>query len=389
MPADASDVIIEVIDGGFFTTVQDLGRFGYQRYGVPVSGAMDLFALRAANALTGTPEGAAALEITLHGPRLRFLIDTMLAMTGGDLRPRLDDAPMPMWQPAAVAAGAVLSFDGGGEGLRAYLAAQGGFDVPLVLGSRSTFTRTGLGGFEGRAIKTGDRLAAFTTSAALVQGRTLPAVDIPRYGHRHLVRVLPGPQDDAFTAAGMATLLSAEYLISPNSDRIGCRLEGPRIEHRAGADIISDGTPFGAIQVAGDGLPIILMADRGTTGGYAKIATVISADLYQIAQALPGELVGFQAISMEEALMALREQEATLERLAQSSVVRFLRRHYTVGVDGTDYGVTVGFTEQHDGSVPDQAVAASQVGAVCVEMIEPGCVGRVEVQIAETPGANP
>ncbi|HEY0873338.1 MAG TPA: hypothetical protein VGD94_07680, partial [Vicinamibacterales bacterium] len=175
--------LIETIDGGFFTTVQDLGRYGYQRYGVPVSGAMDSFALRTANLLVGNQESAAGLEITLLGPRLRFLADTVIALTGADLEARLDDQPVPRWQPVVALEGAVLAFGAARDGLRAYLSIAGGIDVPIVLGSRSTFTRGALGGFGGRALAPGDRLPAGGGPPARVEGRTLPPGSVPVYGH--------------------------------------------------------------------------------------------------------------------------------------------------------------------------------------------------------------
>lgn len=374
MPAD----VIEVIDGGFFTTVQDLGRYGYQRYGVPVSGAMDLFALRAANLLTGTDEGAAALEITFQGPRLRFVSDTVIALTGADLDARVDGWPVPLWRPTAVAEGAVLSFGGPRVGLRTYLSVAGGIEVPLVLGSRSTFTATGLGGFEGRPLQALDRLATATVPADPIHGRTIAAADVPTYGPEHVIRVMLGPQDDAFTRRGIETFLSAEYVISQQSDRIGCRLEGPPVEHRAGADIVSDGTPFGAVQVAGDGLPIILMADRGTTGGYTKIATVISVDLPHLAQTRPGDRIRFRAVSVAEALVALRSQEAAFERVKESPGITFARRHFSVRVDGTSCDVSTGFAPQdHD---PGSASPVSPGEIVIAERPDGrGLTARVEI----------
>jgi biotin-dependent carboxylase-like uncharacterized protein len=333
---------IDVLDGGFFTTVQDLGRYGYQRYGVPVSGAMDTFALRAANLLVGNSASAAALEITLHGPRLQFMSDAVVAIAGADLDPRLDEEPMPMWRPAAVPEGSVLSFGGARDGLRGYLAVAGGIDVPVVLGSRSTFTRGKLGGFAGRPIRGGDCVATGGTSLERVDARLFPAAETPTYGHEHVIRVVLGPQDDAFTPDGLATFLSASYVVSARSDRIGCRLDGPVIEHEAGADVVSDGIPFGAVQVAGDGLPIILMADRGTTGGYTKIATVISVDLALVAQAQPGDRLTFRAVSLEAAQRALDEQERVVERLARSAIVPFARKRIYVRVDDAAYAVTFG-----------------------------------------------
>lgn len=305
-----------IADGGFLTTVQDLGRVGYQRYGVPVSGAMDPFALRAANLLVGNPEEAACLEITLVGPEVVFAPACRIAVTGGDLGPLVDGLPIPMWQAVDMPSGATLGFAGRRDGLRAYLACSGGIDVPLVLGSRSTFTRSALGGFSGRALQAGDELRLGSAVAEGTPRRRLDRRVVPRYGNEHEVRVMLGPQDDAFTDEGRATFLNSVYRVSPQSDRIGCRLQGPVIAHRAGADIVSDGTAFGAVQVSGDGQPIVLMADRGTTGGYTKIATVISADLMRIGQAAPGDAVRFRAVTLADALDALREQEAWLGAIA-------------------------------------------------------------------------
>ena len=273
---------IEVLDGGLLTTVQDRGRCGYQRYGVPVSGAMDPFALRAANMLVGNPDSAAGLEVTLLGPRLRFLADATIAVTGADLGGVLDGRPIARWSPVRVPASSVLSFDGARDGVRAYLAIAGGLDVPLVLGSRSTYLRSRLGGFEGRALKAGDILRVLEPASRLPAGPPVPGAgfSIPVYGHSHVLRIVLGPQDDWFTEAGLRTFLASTYTVTPQSDRMGTRFSGPRIEHRAGADIVSDGTPLGAVQVAGDGVPIVLAADRGTAGGYTKIATVISGSSF-------------------------------------------------------------------------------------------------------------
>jgi antagonist of KipI len=308
--------MIEVLDGGMLTTLQDLGRYGYQRYGVPVSGALDLFALRTGNRLVGNADEAAGLEITLIGPRLRFLSPTVIAMTGADLDPRLDDHNVPMWQSVAVNEGATLTFGDVRDGVRAYLAIAGGFNVPPVLGSRSTYTRSNLGGIEGRPVKAGDRLPV--VSAPAIEGgrsRRLPRRLVPTYGHRHALRVVLGPQDDAFSEEGVRAFLSSTYQVSEQSDRIGYRLKGPTIAHKAGPDIISDGIPFGAVQVPADGQPIVLLADRGTTGGYTKIATVISADLPRLAQAMPTDEVTFGRVSLEDANRALREQEDHLNQI--------------------------------------------------------------------------
>ncbi|MEX2270012.1 MAG: biotin-dependent carboxyltransferase family protein [Vicinamibacterales bacterium] len=368
---------IEVIDGGFFTTVQDLGRYGYQRYGVPVSGAMDLFALRAANLLVGNPRSAAALEVTLTGPRLRFLTDAVIAVAGADMEPRLDDWPVPMWRPVAASEGAVLAFGATRGGLRAYLAVVGGIDVPVVLGSRSTFPRAGLGGFQGRPIRVGDVLATCGDPLARVEGRRFPTEQIPTYTHHHTIRVILGPQDDAFTAEGLSTFFSATYMVTPKSDRIGCRLDGPPVPHKGSPDIISDGVPFGAVQIAGDGFPMVLAADRGTTGGYAKLATVISADLPRLAQALPGDRVTFRAVSLDEAHRAVDEEEAVLDRLLRSSPIVFVRRRLEVRVDDAVYAVALGLHEQAAGEMTVETVERD------VQAIGDGMAATMKVTIAE------
>jgi biotin-dependent carboxylase-like uncharacterized protein len=338
--------IIDVLDGGLLTSVQDLGRYGYQRYGVPVSGAVDQYALRAGNRLVGNDEGAAGLEMTLVGPRLQFRADTVVALTGADLSPHLDGHPVTAWEPFAVSLGSTLSFGDAKDGVRAYLAVAGGIDVPAVLGSRSTHVRSRLGGFAGRAMQAGDRLGVpGSDPPSPILGRRMPRELVPHYGHSHLLRVVLGPQDEAFTKAGIDTLLSCEYTVSSQSDRIGCRLEGPAIEHATSADIVSDAVPLGAVQVAGDGLPIILLADRGTTGGYTKIATVISVDMPALAQAATADAIRFAAVTVEEAHALLRGQEDRLRRLVGSPLVRFVRERFRATIDGIDCEVDSDLTE--------------------------------------------
>jgi antagonist of KipI len=306
----------EVIDGGMLTTVQDLGRFGYQRYGVPTSGALDLFSLRAANRLVGNGDEAAGLEMMLIGPRLRFLAPATIALTGADLDARLDGQRVPRWESVVVEPGRTLSFSGPLDGIRGYLAVAGGLDVPLVLGSRSTYARSKLGGVEGRPLKAGDVLHVEGDRPVLLGGTLrLPVSERPKWGHAHTLRVVLGPQDDRFTRDGIRTFVSSAYTVSPQSDRMGCRLSGPAIQHARGADIVSDGTPFGAVQVAGDGVPIVLLADRGTAGGYTKIATVIGPDIPHLAQATPGDTVTFTQVSLDEAYHAVRQEELRLESI--------------------------------------------------------------------------
>ncbi len=300
------------------TTVQDLGRYGYERYGVPVSGAMDQFALRAANLLVGNPPHAAALEITLAGPTLRATDKCLIAVTGADLSLRVNDWEMPPWMAIFVRQGWTITFGDRKSGCRAYLAVAGGIDVMPIMGSRSTYLSGGFGGVEGRALRQGDVIPVGVVPFHLPEraGRSFPSNLVPDYSDAPEIHVVLGPQDDYFTDEGMATFLSGEYQVGPTSDRMGYRLQGPEIAHKGRADIISDGIPLGAVQVPADRQPIVMMADRQTTGGYPKIATVISADIPLLAQCLPGQsTVRFEAIGVEEAQSRYRRMMKALEEV--------------------------------------------------------------------------
>ena len=320
---------LEILSPGLLTTVQDRGRYGYQRFGVPVSGAMDEFALRAANLLVGNDQGAACLEMTVLGPTARFLRDARIAVTGGDLTGTLNGAPLPRWQPVDVAKDSELSFRNMQDGMRAYLAIAGGIDVPVVMGSRSTYLPSGIGGFDGRALAAGDVVSAFPTGSDAPARRLPRGYDPPVYGAHHDVRVVMGPQADAFGQDAVDVLLGSTFTISLDSDRMGYRLEGAEVRHATGPDIVSDGNPPGAIQVPGSGVPTVLLADRGTTGGYTKIATVIAADLGKLAQAVPAQTVSLTAVDQEEAAAAAREQESVLAAIALG-----IDDRVTVAVDG-------------------------------------------------------
>ena len=306
--------VFEVIQPGPLTTVQDLGRFGYQQYGVPTSGALDSYAFRVGNLLVGNEEGASSLEITLFGCQLRALQDTKVALTGANLAATINGEPAPAWESLSIKRGDVLSFSRLDSGCRACLAIAGGIDVPEVMKSASTYVKAHIGGLSGRPLRQGDTLKTHesTTSAAVTR---LPSEYIPAYESQVTLRVILGPQDDCFTEEGIHTLLSSEYIVSTQADRMGYRLEGPRIEHRGDADIISDGIPLGAVQVPGDGLPIILLADRQTTGGYTKIATVISIDIPKVAQVKPGDKIKFQQITEEQAVALLKKYEQQMEAI--------------------------------------------------------------------------
>lgn len=301
-----------VIRPGMLTTVQDAGRWGFQSSGVPVAGPMDPVSHRLANALVGNSRDAALLEITLLGPDLEFHDERLVAVTGAEFDLALDGHPVPSHAPFTVAAGSRLRFGARRIGARAYLAVSGGINVPPTLGSRSTHLVSAMGGVDGRALIAGDRLPLGHPKR--VQGTALApqAAIVALSDRRATIRVLPGPQVEYFAQRALDVLQSGPYVIARNSDRMGFRLEGPRLTHARGADIISDATPLGVLQVPASGQPILLMADRQTTGGYPKIATVIAADMTSAGQLGPGDAITFQVCTPHDALTALIAQERAL-----------------------------------------------------------------------------
>ncbi len=300
-----------VQDAGPMTTVQDLGRPGYLRVGIPDSGPMDREAFVLANRLVGNPDGAAGLECTLIGPRIEFADERVVAITGADMAPTLNDAAAPRWQVFPVKSGDVLRLGPARSGVRAYVAVSGGVDTPPALGSRSTYVRGALGGLRGRALRKGDQLPLGAVRGARV-GR-VRAGGVPDYSIEPEIRVVLGPQDDRFTKKGIAAFLEGPYEMLPQSDRMGARLKGPFIEHTGGHDIISDGVALGGIQVIGDGQPIVLLVDRQSTGGYTKIATVCSFDIGRIGQVKPGQRLRFRKVTIVEAHAELRARREQLE----------------------------------------------------------------------------
>lgn len=302
---------VTVVRPGLLTTVQDLGRTGYAALGVPPSGAMDGLALRLANRLVGNPDHFAALELTIAGPELRFEADAWIAMTGARFDAELDDGAAPHGESFPVRRGEALQLGRSLEGARGYLAVSGGLDVPLVLGSRSTFVAGGFGGLDGRPLRAGDRLA-FGPPTAERKRRRLRSDALPRYAAQTALRVVAGPEVEAFTAAARRSFFAASYRVSPRSDRMGLRLEGPRVEHVGGADRFPEGIAPGAIQVPADGAPIVLAVDRPTTGGYAQIGTVITADIWRLGQAKPGDRFRFVESEVEDARLLYQELEEVL-----------------------------------------------------------------------------
>ena len=372
-----SSPTLEIVSPGLLTTVQDRGRYGYQRFGVPVSGAMDEFALRAANLLVGNDQGDACLEMTVLGPTARFLRDARIAVTGGDLTGTLNGTPLPRWQPVDVAKDSELSFRNMQDGMRAYLAVAGGIDVPVVMGSRSTYLPSGIGGFDGRALAAGDVVSAFPADSDAPPARRLPrGYDPPTYGAHHEVRVVMGPQADAFRQDAVDVLLGSTFTVSLDSDRMGYRLEGAEVRHATGPDIVSDGNPPGAIQVPGSGVPTVLLADRGTTGGYTKIATVIAADLGKLAQAVPAQTVSLTVVEMEEAAAAAREQESVLAAIALG-----IDDRVAIAVDGK----TVEVVDAAGGAVTSPGAVGAGANVVSASVESGGQTYELDVEVARRP----
>lgn len=309
---------LDIVAPGLMTSLQDLGRWRHQAGGMPVAGAMDPVALRLANALAGNPENTGALEIGYLGPSLAVRADSIRIALAGAAKLTLQPADggearmLRPWRSHRLKRGDRLAVGAVEEGAVAYLAVQGGFAITPFLGSLSTYMRAGLGGFEGRALKAGDGLPLVLAAAPEADEQEL--AERFDYGSGP-VRVVPGPQQDRFTAAGMSTFLSATYTVTKEADRMGLRLDGPAVEHTRGADIASEGLVTGSIQIPGNGRPIILMADRQTTGGYTKIATVISADLPRVGRMKPGDVLSFAAIPVAEAEAVRREQEVRIRAL--------------------------------------------------------------------------
>lgn len=308
-------------NGGLCTTVQDEGRMGYQSIGIPVSGALDRYALQLANALVGNPLTCAALEIRMLGPTIRIKArQVRVALSGINtkiqvLQPYCVDIPSN--RSVTLTHNTVFRIKTSQDTSCCYLAVEGGFALTPVLGSHSTYLNGHLGGFQGRALRAGDHLPLQLESVS-----DKPEQHLARAPAQHrdvtTIRVIPGPQLDYFDAQGIDTFFSSDYSVTTQLDRMGMRLEGPEITHRNGYNIPSDGITTGAVQVPGDGKPIILLADRQTTGGYPKIGCVASADVPTLAQQTPGAIIKFQLITVDKAEQIRRNQEAAFSALLQS-----------------------------------------------------------------------
>jgi antagonist of KipI len=307
-----TEASIRVLRPGLLTTIQDLGRWGHQADGVPVAGPMDTFSHRLANLLVGNPEDAATLEVTLIGPELEFDAETAIAVCGGDFDITCNGRPVAINASASVPSGARLQFGRRRSGARAYLAVGGGVRTVPVLGSRATHVVSAMGGLNGRALTAGDRVPI--ARAPMPVSRRAPGLTLP--SGRARLRLLPGPQADWFDPEATRSLSTVAFRVSPRSNRMGYRLEGPPLARARHDEPISEPVAFGAIQVPPAGEPILLMADRQTAGGYAKIGSVIAADLPIAGQLAPGDFIEFSFCSRQEAAAALIARERPLLRVA-------------------------------------------------------------------------
>jgi antagonist of KipI len=303
--------MIDVQAPGLLTTVQDLGREGFGPMGVSPSGAADAVALRVGNRLVGNAEGAAGLEMTLLGGTFVFPEGGIVALTGADFGAILDDAPAPLWTSCEVKPGQTLWLRSTRSGARCYLCVQGGVAVKPFLGSASTHLLSGLGGHEGRALRKGDVLKIGPPSEAF-RKRAVAAEALERLSPRKVLRVTPGPQSDWFAEVAQKLFYASAYRVAEESNRMGLRLEGAAITEGAQGEMISEGVSLGAVQIAAGGLPIILFVEQQTTGGYAKIANVISADLSSLGQLRPRDEIRFERVDFETARTLLIEQEKLL-----------------------------------------------------------------------------
>lgn len=329
---------IKVLHPGLLTTIQDLGRFGSQKFGVIVSGAMDPISLRIANLLVGNDEGEGALEITLLGTTLQFDTDELVAITGGDLQPTIDGETAPMWRPVLIRKGSVLQFKSAIKGCRSYVAFAGGIVVPEVMGSKSTYLRAAIGGLQGRALQKGDVLdsgdfnplsQAFVHQLEKMTSHFNWSVDYTEFlsfDKTQTIRVLHGAEFERFDIESQQAFFSKPYKLTTQADRMGYRLDGEPLSLSEKFELLSEGVTYGTIQVPSNGQPIILMVDRQTTGGYPKIGQVISVDLPCLAQMQPNSNIQFKKVSLEQAEVELIKQEQLLRKLAMGIQFKALHK---------------------------------------------------------------
>lgn len=327
----------KILNKGLLSLIQGGTRKGFQQYGVPASGAMDDYSLRIANILVGNDEYEACIEALIIGPTIEFHQKSIIAITGGDLGPMLNGIRIDMYRSYIVSSGDILSFSGVKNGCRAYIAFGGGIDVPIVMGSKSTYLKGNLGGYKGRELREEDYLKLLKFDGDT--NSILPKKYIKEYDKEIMLRSIMGPQDNMFDSKNIKTFFNSIYEITNECDRMGYRLSGDKINHLNGADIVSDGIAFGAVQIPGHGNPIIMMADRQTVGGYTKIANVISVDLCKLAQGKPGDKVRFKEVDIYEAHRILKKYEDEIceikDNINKFEVIN--KKFYSISLNGVNY----------------------------------------------------
>lgn len=317
---------VNVLNAGLLTTIQDIGRTGSQKFGVLVSGAMDSYSMRIANLLVGNEEREGVFEITLFGTMLQFEEDTLIAITGGDLQTTIDGIPVANWRPVIIKKGSILKFGFAIEGCRAYLAIAGGIDVPVVMGSKSTYLVAGIGGFEGRALQQNDQLSFGQLTESndkvftQIEQMGTPDWAVPHHPLINLastqtIRIIEGSEYQYFDEASKQRLVREPYVVTPQSNRMGLRLEGQALSLTEKLELLSEGVTFGTIQIPPNGKPIILMADRQTAGGYPKIGQVITADLGSLSQVKPNAKLYFKLITHAQAERELIAKEELIHQI--------------------------------------------------------------------------
>lgn len=316
---------IKVLKGGLLSTIQDTGRFGYRKDGIIVSGAMDSLALRTGNLLVGNPQDEAGIECTLAGPTIRFEAEQLIALTGADLSAVLDKMPLQMWRPVLVKKGSVLSFGAAKTGCRTYLSVSGGFSVPKVLGSRSTYLRAEFGGWNGRALQAGDYIPFRERYHEALQDFNWSCDLSTLYPdlNDHVIRVIEGPEFELFSLNSKQAFFEKEFQLSNESDRMGYRLKGEALKLERPREMISSAVTFGTVQVTSNGDPIVLMADHQTTGGYPRIVQVITADFSKLAQLQSGQKIRFELLTLAQAHAALLYREQQLKQLQQTLTFKY------------------------------------------------------------------
>lgn len=336
---------IKIINPGLLTTIQDNGRLYYQQYGIPMAGVMDNYSMQLANILLGNDRYEAVLEITYIGPTIQFNSNSVISITGADISPKINNENIKMYSTVYVNKGDILKFGEIKNGCRAYLSIKGGFNIPKIMGSKSTYLRGKIGGFKGRRLKAGD-IIPINDNTNYLGIRKIPNNLIPNYYNEYTARVIMGYQCSRFTKKGIDTFLNSKYIISNQCDRMGYRLNGNKIDHKNGADIISEGITLGTIQVSGEGKPIIMMADRQTTGGYTVIANVISIDIPYIAQLKAGDILRFERINIKEAHKLIKDTEEELIKIKEKFDKEKIKtkgtiKNYLIKVNNRQFNISV------------------------------------------------